>query len=167
MNVEKYINTYTHSKLKPEEIKGMLRDLDDPGLTISREEKRMKREALNVVFRKIATAIVLLISTFAPAVIHGQTIAKGSILITENPYYVEIRDYQDGQWKWLNWDRFDYARYSIKVNADDRIDWRIITCSDTTNISIYGQPEKTKLDVAIVHDGGFHTIGTDPNPNIK
>ncbi len=52
MTTEKFLNTYRYSKLSPVQIRGMLRDLDDPNFGITRKEKTMRREALERLKRE-------------------------------------------------------------------------------------------------------------------
>jgi len=162
MTTEKYENIYTHFNHSPDEIRGMLRDLDDPGLNIKRDEKQMKREALEKVLRKSLAAVRLIILLLICIPSMGQTIAEGEILITEDRYFVEAYDYEGGKWQWVNVPFFDYGRYHFYVEKFDRMDWRVIACSDTTYYSIYGAPERTKIDTAVPADGGHHTIGVNP-----
>lgn len=113
---------------------------------------------------KHITLFSLLLAALSGA---SQTIAQGDILITEDRYYVEVYDYEDGRWQWVNVPFFDYGRYHFYVEKFDRLDWRVIACSDTTYYSIYGAPERTKIDTAVPADGGHHTIGDNPNPIIE
>jgi hypothetical protein len=169
MTTEKYINTYTHSNLSPDEIRGMMRDLDDPGLTITRDEKQMKREALEKVLRKTLAAVRLIIVLFMCMPATAQTLADGDILVESEPYWIEIYDYDKEQWDWINWTQFEFGRFSFYVRPMTTTTWRVITCgcSDTTYYSIYGAPERTKIDTAVPADGGHHTIGVNPNPIIE
>ncbi len=52
MTVAKYINIYEHSKLTPDQIRGRLRDLNEPDPALSRDEIEMKREALSTLLRQ-------------------------------------------------------------------------------------------------------------------
>ena len=52
MTTEKFLNTYRFSKLSRVEIRGMLRDLDDPDMGIDRKEQAMRREALERLKRE-------------------------------------------------------------------------------------------------------------------
>jgi hypothetical protein len=165
MTTEKYLNTYRMMKLPADEIRARLRNLDDS--KEDRNEKRMKREALEMMLRRALIWIILIGSTLSYQAGQAQTVAKGEILNTEGVYYVEIHDYVDGRWQWVNWDRWDYGHYWFFVSKYDQMNWRVITCSDTTHYRIYGAPERTEIDTAVVHDGGFHTIGNNPNPIIE
>jgi hypothetical protein len=51
MTTEKYINIYQHKKLSPDQINGLLRDLDDPDTGITRQEAHMRRTALESLKR--------------------------------------------------------------------------------------------------------------------
>jgi len=167
MTTEKYENIYGLCNYQADEIRGMLRDLDDPSRIANRLEKEMKREALNRVLRKTLAAVRLIIVLFMAVPATAQTICDGEILITEARYFVEAYDYEDGRWQWVNIPFFEYGKFSFYVHPETTMNWRVIACSDTTYYSIYGAPERTKIDTAVPADGGHHTIGVNPNPIIE
>lgn len=51
MTVLKYYNVYKHSRLKLDDIRGMIRDLDRED-TLSRDDRKMRREALQRLLAK-------------------------------------------------------------------------------------------------------------------
>ncbi len=99
----------------------------------------------------------------------SQTVTKGDLILPQDRYFVEIYDYEDGRWQWVNIPYFDYGKFNFYVDKFDRLDWRVITCTctDTTYYSIYGAPKRTKIDTAVAVDGGHHTIGNNPNPILE
>lgn len=52
MTTERFANLYRHSNLSHDQIRGLIRDLDDPDTGISRTEKQMRREALERIKRE-------------------------------------------------------------------------------------------------------------------
>ena len=165
MTSEKYENVYEHMKLNTMDIQRKLNNLEreerDP------RERAKKWRALTRLLKRTVGAAAFLLLILLPHNSEGQTIVQGELLLTIDKYFLEIHDYVDGRWQWENYQYFEYGQFGFYVDKYDQMNWRVITCEDTTYYSIFGAPERTKIDTAVPVDGGYHTIGENPNPLLK
>ena len=108
---------------------------------------------------KTLITITLLISTLSA---NCQTIAKGKIKSNEN-FQVQILHIEQNKRNWIDWPMWEYNEfYDVKAEKFDQIRARFITCSDTTNLIVNGQIDRTKKKRDIQLNGQTYIIGEHP-----